>query len=212
MKFDKRKMLAVLAAVLLFAGLILAYYWYQGTYYVSTIDARVSAKMANITPQTAGKLVTFTGDIGQMVTRDEKLGTVDGGTAVSSLNAPISGTLVKINVNEGQTVSIGQTAAVVADMDSLFISTNIEETKISKCAVGQGVEIRIDAYPGEVFFGSVSSIGEAATSVFSSMSTSNSNGNYTKITQLIPVEIAFAEEYQEDFKVGMNAEIKIHVK
>ncbi len=212
MKLDKRKVLAVIAAVVLFAALILAFYWYQGTYYVSTIDARVNAKMSNMTPQTAGKLIDFSGNLGQLVTRDEKLGTVDGGTVVSSLNAPITGTLVKINVNEGQTVSMGQVAAVIADMNSLYISANIEETKIGKCAIGQGVEIRMDAYPGEVFFGRVKSIGEVAISVFSSMSSASSNGNYTKITQLIPVEISFAEDYQKDFKVGMNAEIKIHVK
>lgn len=213
MKFNKRKLIMVLLPVLAIAGLIVAYFWYQGANYVSTIDARVNSKMANVVSLSSGNLVTFSGSLGQKVARDEILGTVEGGpAAVSSLNAPINGTIVKINVNEGQTVSAGMTAAVVADMDNLFISANIEETEITKCSVGQGVEIKLDAYPGSVYYGKVSAIGEAATSMFSAMSTQSSNGNYTKITQLIPIEIELAQGYPQNLKVGMNAEIKIHVK
>lgn len=212
MKIDKRKLIMILAAILAVAGLIVAYFWYQGVHYVSTIDARINSKMANVVPLTSGKLVTFNGSLGQQVARDEKLGTVDGGTAVSSLNSPMDGTIVKINVSEGQTVTSGQTAVVVADLNSLYVSANIEETDINKCSSGQGVEIKLDAYPGKVFYGRISAIGDAAASMFATMSTQNSNGNFTKITQLIPIEVELAPGYPQNLKVGMNAEIKIHVK
>lgn len=205
-------MIMVLAAVLAGAGLIIGYFWYQNAYYVSTIDARVNSKMANVVSMVSGKLVTFNCTLGQQVSRDEKLGTVDGGSAVASLNSPMDGTIVKVNVIEGQTLTAGQTVAVVADMSNPYISANIEETEIAKCSVGQGVEIKLDAYPGKLLYGRVSSIGDAAVSTFSTMSTQNSNGNYTKITQLIPIEIELAPGYPKDLKIGMNAEIKIHVK
>lgn len=205
-------MIMVVAAVLAGAVLIIGYFWYQNAHYVSTIDARVNSKIANVVSMTSGKLVTFNCTLGQQVARDEKLGTVDGGAAVGSLNSPMDGTIVKVNVSEGQALTAGQTAAVVADMSHLYISANIEETEIVKCSVGQGVEIKLDAYSGEVLYGRISSIGDAAVSMFSTMSTQNSNGNYSKITQLIPIEIEFAPGYPKNLKVGMNAEIKIHVK
>ncbi len=212
MKINKRKLIMVLAAILAVAGLIVGYFWYQNTHYVSTIDARVNSKIANVVSMTSGKLVTFNCTLGQQVVRDEKLGTVDGGAAVSSLNAPMDGIIVKVNASEGQALTAGQAAAVVADMSNLYISANIEETEIAKCSVGQGVEIKLDAYSGKVLYGRISVIGDAAVSMFSTMSTQNSNGNYSKITQLIPIEIEFAPGYPKDLKVGMNAEIKIHVK
>jgi len=212
MKMNKRKLIMVVATILAVAGLIVVYFWYQNVNYVSTIDARVNSKIANVVSMTSGKLVTFNCTLGQQVARDEKLGTVDGGTAVSSLNSPMDGTVVKVNASEGQTLTSGQTAAVVADMNNLYISANIEETEIVKCSVGQGVEIKLDAYSGKVFYGRISSIGDAAASMFAAMSTQNSNGNYAKITQLIPIEIEFAPGLPKDLKVGMNAEIKIYVK
>lgn len=212
MKIDKKKLIMVMAAVLAGAGLIIGYFWYQNAYYVSTIDARVNSKMANVVSMASGKLVTFNCTLGQQVSRDEKLGTIDGGATVTSLNSPIGGTIVKVNVSEGQTLTAGQTAAVVADMNNLYVSANIEETDIAKCSLGQGVEIKLDAYSGKVIYGRISSIGDAAVSMFSTMSTQNSNGNYSKITQLIPIEIELAPGYPKNLKIGMNAKIKIYVK
>lgn len=211
MKINKRKLLLVLLAVLLGICFILWYFWYQGEHYVSTIDARIDADMVNIVPQSAGRLVDFTGYEGQNVSRNETLGTVEG-AAVTNLSAPIAGRLVQVNVREGQTVSAAQTAAIVADMEHLYISANIEETEIGKVAAGQGVEIRVDAFPEEIFIGRVSLVGDVANSVFSMIPSSSSNGNYTKITQLIPIRVEFAQKYERDFKLGMNVEIKIHVK
>lgn len=211
MKMSKRKILSAVLIVLIGVVAILGYFWYQGENYVSTIDARIDAVMINVTPQSAGKLVDWNGYEGMEVTRDEKLGTVESGTSVTSLSAPISGKLVQVNVNLGQTVSMGQTTAVVADMGHLFVSANIEETEIGKIAVGQGVEVRLDAFPGELFVGRISKVTDATTSVFSTIPSSSSNGNYTKITQLIPIEVEFAEQYDAEFKLGMNVEIKIHM-
>lgn len=206
MKISKKKMIVVLLIILLGALGIYGYFWYQGEYFVSTIDARIDADMVNITPMQSGRLVAWEGYEGQYVSQNDKLGIVDAGSAVSSIYAPINGKIVQVNVKEGQAVSLGQAAAVIADYDNIYISANIEETKIARLKLGQGVEIRLDAYPGKLYFGKVTQIGEAATSVFSMISSSSSNGNYTKITQLIPVKIAFAEEYDEDFKLGMNVD------
>ncbi len=212
MKIDKKKMAVVLVLIILGAVAIFAYFGYQKANFVSTIDARVAADMVDITPPQSGKLTDWQGYEGEDVAQSDKLGTVEAGTAVGSINAPISGKLVQVNVRQGQSVSTSQTVAVIADFNHLYVSANIEETKINQIKTGQGVELRLDAFPKEVFFGKVVSIGEAANSVFSLIASSSSNGNYTKITQLIPVKIEFAEKYADDFKLGMNVDVKIHIK
>jgi len=212
MKISKIKLAAVLILIVLGAAAIFAYFNYQDTNYVSTIDARIDCKKANILPMQSGRLISWSGSEGQDVIQNEKLGTIEAGNAVSNIYVPMSGKLVQVGVTEGQIVSASQTVAVVADMNNIYVSANIEETKINKIREGQGVEIRLDAFPGKVYFGRVTKIGEAATSVFSIMSSSSSNGSYTKITQLIPIKIEFVENYDDPFKLGMNAEIKIHLK
>lgn len=212
MKIDRKKLAAVLILIVLGAATIIAYFNYQENHFVSTIDARIDCKKVSILPMQSGRLISWSGNEGQDVLQNEKLGTIEAGSAVSSIIAPMSGRLVQVGVTEGQILSASQTVAVVADMDNVYITANIEETKINKIYEGQGVEIRLDAFPGKIYFGRVTKIGEAATSVFSVMSSSNSNGNYTKITQLIPIKIEFIENYDDQFKLGMNAEIKIHLK
>ncbi|MHC1721073.1 MAG: efflux RND transporter periplasmic adaptor subunit [Clostridiaceae bacterium] len=212
MKLDKKKMIAAFLIILLGAAGIWGFFWYKSAYFVSTIDSRLDADMVNIYPVQAGRLVDWSVYEGQSVEQYEKLGTVDAGPTVSIINSPIAGKLIQVNAKEGQAVAMSQAVAIVADADNMYVSANIEETEIKKLAEGQGVEIRLDAFPGKVYFGKVTHIGEAAVSVFSVVSGSSSNGNYTKITQLIPVKIDFIENYEDKFKLGMNAEIKIHIK
>ena len=42
------------------------------------------------------------------------------------------------------------------------------------------------------------------------MPSSNSDGNYTKVSQVIPVKITLESEPSKQVVPGMNAEVKIH--
>ena len=56
---------------------------------------------------------------------------------------------------------------------------------------GQRAEIKVDAYPGEKFAAHVQSIGAGTGSEFSLLPAQNANGNWVKVTQRVPVRIAF---------------------
>ena len=58
-------------------------------------------------------------------------------------------------------------------------------------APGQGATIEVDAYGGEKFQGHVQSIGAGTGSEFSLLPAQNANGNWVKVTQRVPVRIAF---------------------
>jgi membrane fusion protein (multidrug efflux system) len=50
--------------------------------------------------------------------------------------------------------------------------------------------VRVDAWPGRRFVGVVERVGGAATSEFALLPTPNPSGNFTKITQRLPLRVA----------------------
>jgi len=204
---DKKKLIPVISGILIGVLLIIGYFVYQGMHFVSTIDARIESNMVSINAPASGRLSEWTGLEGKLVKQEETVGRIEG----IPITSPIDGKIVKVSVKEGQTLSPGQVTGYVADLANLYVTANIEETKIGKVEPGQEVTIKVDAFGSRKFAGTIVSVGDAANSVFSMIATGSSNGSYTKITQLIPVRIAFNEKPDPGFKIGMNAEIKISV-
>ncbi|MEQ8173991.1 MAG: HlyD family secretion protein [Syntrophomonadaceae bacterium] len=127
----------------------------------------------------------------------------------ASIKAPISGTVVRVSVQAGENVSFGQTILSICDLENAYITANIDEQDIARVKPGQKVEISIDAYSGQTLNGQVDTIGGAAQSVFSIISTESSSGNYTKVSQRLPIKIA-PEKGKLLLRPGMSAVIKIH--
>lgn len=112
-------------------------------------------------------------------------------------------------VQAGENLSANQIVLSICDLKSIWITANIDESKISRIKKGQPVDIKIDAYPGQTFKGKVEAIGNATQSSFSLLPTESSSGNFTKVMQRIPVKIAVISPAQL-LKPGMSARIKIH--
>ena len=69
----------------------------------------------------------------------------------------------------------------------------------------------IDAFPDDKFIGRVARIGSAATSRFALLPTPNPSGNFTKITQRVPVKIDFTEMPRQ-LSPGMMVEVDIDIR
>lgn len=214
----KRKILII--SILVTMAIAIAgvgyYYWYQNTYYVSTEDARVTGDIIRVTPQISGKLLEFNVEEGQMVDKGQILGRQemvnqpDSNLEMATMRAPIKGIVLKKQGNIGEVVTPGQALAMLVNPDELYISANIDETKLDRVKPGKNVDIIIDVYPDKKFSGQVESIGEATAATFSLLPTST-GGNFTKVVQKIPVKIRVNKN---DMKLlpGTSAVIKIHVK
>jgi membrane fusion protein (multidrug efflux system) len=100
----------------------------------------------------------------------------------------------------------------VVDTQDLWVNARIEETKIGKLRVGQTVEYTVDGYPGRTLTGKLYEIGSATGAVFALIPTENSSGNFTKITQRIPVKISLPEGSGLVFRPGMSVIVKIHAE
>ncbi len=111
-------------------------------------------------------------------------------------------------VDVGEYVTPGQRLVLVHDPKRVWVEANIKETNIRSLSVGQSVDIKVDAYPGEEFKGTVQIVGSAATSQFALLPSPNPSGNFTKITQRLPIRIAI-DNPEEKLRPGMMVEVKI---
>jgi HlyD family secretion protein len=84
--------------------------------------------------------------------------------AQAQLLAPIDGTILTVDVAEGQKAAAGTTALTMADLTALKLTVNVAEVDISKIQYGQSVKITIDALPEQVFNGLVTQIAPASDS------------------------------------------------
>lgn len=80
------------------------------------------------------------------------------------LTAPIDGKIVALNVQAGDTVNTNALVAEIANFNRLQIVVPIDELDIPEVQLGQKAEIRVEAYPDEIFSGVVSKIADQGTS------------------------------------------------
>lgn len=130
----------------------------------------------------------------------------------SVITAPISGVVAKKNVDEGENIAVGQPIISITNPADSWIEANIEETAIGKVQIGQVVKFKIDAYPGKEFRGEVTEVGTATGSQFALLPSDNASGNFTKVTQRLPVKIKVTDAVNAVMKPGMSAVIDIQVK
>lgn len=214
----KRKMLiiGILIAIIVALSSIGFYYWYENTYYVSTEDAKVNADFVSVIPQISGKLLELNVDEGDKVTKNQILARQemnnlpDTSVEQSLVRAPIDGIVVKKQGDVGEIFSASQPLFTLVDPNNIYITANIEETKLEKVKVGQLVDITIDQYGSKKFSGKVKSIGEISNSAISLLPSSTS-GTFTKVIQRVPIKIEL-DDFDEKILPGTNAVIKIHVK
>jgi multidrug resistance efflux pump len=107
----------------------------------------------------------------------------------TTVTSPIDGVVAKKVANIGEVIKVGQTIAVIVDLNNVWVEANLEETKVEYVRLGQTVDVKVDAYPGTKFTGRVLNIGAAAASEFALIPENRSAGNFTKVTQRIPIKI-----------------------
>jgi len=127
------------------------------------------------------------------------------------IKSAIKGVVDKSFVDIGEYVTPGQRLMLIHNPEVIWIDANIKETDIRKISVGDEVQVSVDAYPDKPFVGHVKVIGNATTAEFALLPSPNPSGNFTKITQRLPVRIAI-DQQDRLLRPGMMVEIKIDVE
>lgn len=230
---NKVKKVLSLVGLLTLAGIIAwgAWIWYESRTYFTTEDAQITADTVAIVPELTAKIKSWDVREGDTVQAGQVLGRQDLGMMVSSsalntdalentadsmvskaaIKTPINGRVVLSTVVPGAVVSPGMEIATIADTDHMYIKANIEETDIFRIQPGQAVDVRIDAYPGVTFIGQVERVGQATHQAFSTFPSLNTSGEFSKVTQLIPVRISLMDVGDRPLLMGMNTTVKIHL-
>lgn len=151
-------------------------------------------------------------------TSDAQINVLNTQLKNTKLFAPSDGIIAKRWLMAGDIVQPGQSVFTLTLSKELWVVAFLEETKISDIHVGQSVKLSIDAFPKVNFSGKVFQIGSSTASVFSLIPANNASGNFTKVTQRIPIKISIdSTDNKNDissFNIlsGMSVVVKISKK
>jgi len=134
------------------------------------------------------------------------------------INANGRGVVARKWVMPGDIVQPGQPIYTLYDLSDIWVTANYEETKLGSIRPGDSVAISVDAFPGHSYAGVVDRIGAAAASQFSLIPPNNASGNFTKVTQRVPVKILIRNSDKNDpsgwpaLLPGMSVEVRVRVQ
>ncbi len=124
----------------------------------------------------------------------------------ATVKSPISGFVAKRWREKGDFVSPGLPVYSVYNPETFYVLAWIDEDKLKYVKVGNKVRAELESC-GKTFFGSVSSVGTSAGSTFALIPRDTSQGDYTKVTQRVPVRIELREVPLECVKPGTNVTV-----
>jgi len=126
------------------------------------------------------------------------------------IRAPSAGVVGARQVRVGQYVRPGGQMMSLVPLGQTYVVANFKETQVGRLRLGQTVEITADAFPGQTLTGRIDSFSPATGSEFALIPIENASGNFTKITQRVPVRI-IVETGPESaaLRPGLSIEVRV---
>ena len=112
-----------------------------------------------------------------------------------------------VPVQAGQVVQPGQTLLTLVFSSRKWVQANFKETQLRGVRVGQPATVRVDLL-GRTFRGHVERLGPATGAALSVLPAQNATGNFTKVVQRVPVQIAL-DDPRDDLQVGLSVEATV---
>ncbi len=130
----------------------------------------------------------------------------------TEIKAPFDGIIANRAVEPGQFVQTGQRLMALVPVSSSYVEANLKETQLADVHPGQKAEISIDAWDGATITGTVESISPASGAEFSLLPPENATGNFTKITQRVPVRIKIDSHDAARLRAGLSVVVDIDTR
>jgi membrane fusion protein, multidrug efflux system len=109
------------------------------------------------------------------------------------VRAPFPGVVVKRYRHLGDFASPGVAILSMYNPDLIYVTANLEETRLPGVAPGNPVELQLDAF-AEPFHGRVVWIDKSTGAQFALMPRNVVSGEFTKVVQRVPVRIAIEKD------------------
>ncbi|MBI4758232.1 MAG: efflux RND transporter periplasmic adaptor subunit [Chloroflexi bacterium] len=120
-----------------------------------------------------------------------------------SLHSPIEGLVTNVAVRVGEMAAPGTTVVTVADLDKMRLTVYIPQDQVGRVKHGQGVQVRTDSFPGQVFPGEVVYISPKAE-----FTPKNVQTQKERVNTVFAVRIKLANP-EHFLKPGMPADAQI---
>lgn len=129
------------------------------------------------------------------------------------ITAPCDGYTSRKQIEVGQLVQPGQTLLTIVNTANVWVVANYKETQTTHMAIGDTVNITVDAIPDVEFKGRITSISQATGAQYSLIPQDNATGNFIKVEQRLPVKIEFLPQNKPEdmarLRAGLNVECKV---
>ena len=145
-------------------------------------------------------------------TLDAQIRVIKTGLLHTKLYSNISGMIAKRWILAGDVVAPGQTIFTIYNLKNIWVTAMLKETDLNKIALGDTVSIHVDAYPETKFSGRIFQIGSNTAALFSLIPPDNASGNFTKVTQRIPVKISIKPVGKAKLKYGLLPGMSVEIK
>jgi membrane fusion protein YbhG len=124
----------------------------------------------------------------------------------SVLFSPLSGVVLRKNVEEGETVTAGAPVFTIGDLDSPWIKVYVKEDKLGLVKLGQKAEVSVDTFPGKKYEGTITFISSEAE-----FTPKNVQTREERVKLVFGIKVSVKNE-KDELKPGMPADVKIIVK
>jgi membrane fusion protein (multidrug efflux system) len=127
----------------------------------------------------------------------------------TQIHAPFPGVVVKLYRHLGDFGSAGVPILSMYNPDLLYVTANLEETRLRGVAPGNSVDLHVDAF-AEPFRGRVLWLDKSTGAQFALMPRNVVSGEFTKVVQRVPVRIAIEKDDRWPFlRAGLSVEAVI---
>jgi membrane fusion protein (multidrug efflux system) len=131
----------------------------------------------------------------------------------TEIRAPVAGVVGARSVRVGQYVRTGGAMMSIVPLADAYVVANFKETQVARLRIGQPVTIHADAFGDDPIRGRVASFAPATGAEFALIPVENAVGNFTKITQRLPVRIAIDpnQKLAGGLRPGLSLKVKVDV-
>jgi len=122
------------------------------------------------------------------------------------LVAPLTGVILRKNVEAGEVVSAGTPVFTIGDIENPWVKVYIKEDKLGLVKLNQKAEIATDSYPGRKYQGVVTYISSEAE-----FTPKNVQTQEERVKLVFGVKVS-VKNINDELKPGMPADVKILLK
>lgn len=122
------------------------------------------------------------------------------------LYAPVSGVIMRKNIELGETVAPGISVYTIGDLENPWVKVYVKEDNLGLVKLGQKAEITTDSYPGKKYEGIVTYISSEAE-----FTPKNVQTQEERVKLVFGVKVS-VKNINDELKPGMPADVRIFLK